>query len=182
MQTIVFIGLLVLIGLYVMFTYNRLILLRTRVENAWAQIDVQLKTRADLIPNLVETVKGYAAHEKTTFENVVKARNRALSARTPEETIEGNNMLSGALGRLLAIAEAYPELKANTNFIALQGDLKDVEDKIRYSRQFYNDTVLKYNSGIRLFPKNIIARMFNFSQRPFFRIEEQDKEVPRVRF
>ncbi len=182
MQIIIFIGTLILIGLYIMFTYNQLIVLRTRVENAWAQIDVQLKNRADLIPNLVETVKGYAAHEKTTLENVITSRNRAIGAKTPEEAIESDNMLTGAIGRLLAIAEAYPSLKANTNFISLQEDLKGIEDKIRYSRQFYNDTVLKYNSSIRLFPKNIVAGIFNFQQKPFFRIGEGDREVPGVRF
>lgn len=175
-------GLAVLLGFYAVSVYNGLVVLRNRVKNAWAQIDVQLKNRADLIPNLVETVKGYAAHEKSTFENVVNARNKAINAKTPEEAIESNNMLTEALGRLMVVVEAYPELKANANFISLQEDLRDVEDKIRYARQFYNDTVLKYNNDLQVFPKNIFAGMFNFKEEPFFQASEADKEVPKVKF
>ncbi|HHV17753.1 MAG TPA: LemA family protein [Thermoanaerobacterales bacterium] len=182
MPTLIILALLALTGFYMVSVYNGLVVLRNRVKNAWAQIDVQLKNRADLIPNLVETVKGYAAHEKTTFENVVNARNRAVNAKNPEEAIEGNNMLTEALNRLMVVVEAYPELKANSNFISLQAELKDVEEKIRYSRQFYNDTVLKYNNGIQVFPKNILAGMFNFREEPFFKVSEGDKEVPKVKF
>lgn len=183
MKTIIIVlGMIILVGAYIISAYNKLILLRTRVKTAWAQIDVQLKNRSDLIPNLVETVKGYAAHEGATFENVVNARNRAVNAKTPEDAIEGNNMLSDALNRLMVVVEAYPELKANSNFISLQEDLKDAEDKIRYSRQFYNDTVLKYNSSIYTFPRNVIAGMFNFREKPFFQVGEGDKDVPEVKF
>lgn len=182
MPWLIILGVVVLLGFYAVSVYNGLVVFRNRVKNAWAQIDVQLKNRSDLIPNLVETVKGYAAHEKTTFENVVNARNMAISAKTPEEAIEGNNMLTEALGRLMVVVEAYPELKANANFISLQGDLRDVEEKIRYSRQFYNDTVLKYNNDIQVFPKNILAGMFNFREEPFFQVSEADKEVPKVKF
>ena len=171
-----------LLAIYVMATYNSLVTLRNRVKDQWSQIEVQLKRRADLIPNLVETVKGYASHEKETLDAVISARNKAVSATTPEAEMEANGELSQALGRLLAITEAYPDLKANTNFMDLQNQLKETEDKISYSRQFYNDTVLTYQNKIEKFPSNIIAGMFGFKPYKFFEAEEQDKKVPEVKF
>ncbi len=182
MLVYIILGIAVLLILYGISAYNGFVTLRNRVRNAWAQIDVQLKNRADLIPNLVETVKGYASHEKETFDQIVKARSGVLSANTPEESMEANDALTRALNRLMVVVEAYPELKANTNFLSLQGDLKDVEDKIRYSRQFYNDTVLKYNNKIQTFPNNVVAGMFGFREEVFFRADEGDREVPRVQF
>lgn len=170
------------IVLYVISTYNGLIVLRNKVKDQWSQIEVQLKRRADLIPNLVETVKGYAAHEKDTLEAVVSARNKAVSATTPEAEMQANGELSQALGRLFALTEAYPDLKANTNFVDLQNQLKETEDKISYSRQFYNDTVLKYQNKKESFPSNIIAGMFGFKTFKFFEAEEQDRKVPEVKF
>ncbi|MGI5850943.1 MAG: LemA family protein [Clostridiales bacterium] len=175
-------GVAVILVLYGISAYNGFVTLRNRVRNAWAQIDVQLKNRADLIPNLVETVKGYASHEKDTFDQVVKARSGVLNANTPEESMEANDMLSQALNRLMVVVEAYPELKANTNFLSLQNDLRDIEDKIRYSRQFYNDTVLKFNTRIQTFPNNLVAGIFGFSEEVFFRADEGDREAPRVQF
>ena len=179
---LVILGIVVLLALYAVGVYNGLVTLRNRVKNAWSQIDVQLKNRADLIPNLVETVKGYAAHERGTFEEVVKARNQAVNAKTVEESVEANNNLTAALSRLMVVVEAYPQLKADQNFLSLQNDLRGVEDKIRYSRQFYNDTVMKYNTDIEVFPKNIFAGIFNFTQEPLFKAAEADREVPRVQF
>lgn len=170
------------IVLYVISTYNGLVVLRNKVKDQWSQIEVQLKRRADLIPNLVETVKGYAAHEKDTLEAVVSARNKAVSATTPEAEMQANGELSQALGRLFALTEAYPDLKANTNFVDLQNQLKETEDKISYSRQFYNDTVLKYQNKKESFPSNIIAGMFGFKTFNFFEAEEQDRKVPEVKF
>ena len=168
-------GVVVLLVLYGISAYNGFVNLRNRVRNAWAQIDVQLKNRADLIPNLVETVKGYASHEKETFDQVVKARSGVLNANTPEESMEANDMLSQALNRLMVVVEAYPELKANTNFLSLQNDLRDIEEKIRYSRQFYNDTVMKFNTRIQTFPNNIVAGLFGCSEEVFFRADEGDR-------
>jgi len=162
--------------------YNSLVNLRNRVKNAWSQIDVQLNRRADLIPNLVETVKGYAKHEKTVFENVTKARSSLMSAQTPKENADANNMLTGALKSLFAVAENYPELKANQNFLELQSQLAETEDKIAYSRQFYNDTVLMYNNKIQMFPSNLLANQFNFTEAEFFEVEESAREVPKVEF
>ena len=170
------------IVLYVISTYNGLVVLRNKVKDQWSQIEVQLKRRFDLIPNLVETVKGYAAHEKDTLEAVVSARNKAVSATTPEAEMQANGELSQALGRLFALTEAYPDLKANTNFVDLQNQLKETEDKISYSRQFYNDTVLKYQNKKESFPSNIIAGMFGFKTFKFFEAEEQDRKVPEVKF
>lgn len=170
------------IVLYVISTYNGLVVLKNKVKDQWSQIEVQLKRRADLIPNLVETVKGYAAHEKDTLEAVVSARNKAVSATTPEAEMQANGELSQALGRLFALTEAYPDLKANTNFVDLQNQLKETEDKISYSRQFYNDTVLKYQNKKESFPSNIIAGMFGFKTFKFFEAEEQDRKVPEVKF
>ena len=152
------------------------------VKDQWAQIDVHLKRRADLIPNVVETVKGYASHEKETLDAVISARNKAVSAGTVEEEMKANGELSSALGRLFAVAEAYPELKANTNFMDLQNNLKDTEDKISFARQFYNDVVLKYKNKLEVFPSNIVASIFKFQPEPFFEASEADKEVPKVQF
>lgn len=172
----------VLLVLYFITTYNGLVNLRNMVKDQWAQVDVLLKRRADLIPNLVETVKGYAAHEKDTLEAVINARNKAVSATTSEEEMKANGELTGALNRLFALAESYPELKANTNFIDLQNNLKEAEDKISYARQFYNDAVLKYKNKLEMFPSNIVASMFGFKPEAFFEVSEKDKEVPQVKF
>lgn len=162
--------------------YNRLIVLRNRVDNAWSQIDVQLKRRYDLIPNLVETVKGYAAHESGTLEQVTQARNMAISANGIAEQGAAENMLSGALKSLFAVAEAYPDLKANQNFLMLQEELSGTESKIAYARQFYNDSVMSFNTGIQTFPANVFASMFGFAAREPFEIEEAAKETPKVSF
>lgn len=172
----------VVIAMWVASTYNSLIELRNKVKDQWAQIDVHLKRRADLIPNLVETVKGYAKHEEGTLEAVINARNKAVSAKTPEEEMAADNELTGALTRLFALTEAYPELKANTNFMDLQNNLKDTEDKISFARQFYNDVVLKYKNKLEVFPSNIVASIFKFKPEPFFEASEADKEVPKVQF
>ena len=179
---IVVIAVLVLILLYVIGTYNKLVRSRNKVEGEWAQIDVQLKRRIDLIPNLVETVKGYAAHENETLEAVIAARNKAVSATTPEEEIKSAGEVSQALSRLLALTESYPDLKANENFLKLQDDLKDTEDKIAYARQFYNDASKSYKNLVEMFPSNIIASIFGFKAKPFFEIEAADREVPKVQF
>lgn len=171
-----------LIVLFVISSYNALIKLRNRVSDQWAQIDVQLKRRADLIPNLVETVKGYAAHEKDTLDAVIQARNAFKSATTPEVEMQASGELTQALGRIFALAEAYPELKANQNFLQLQGDLIEIEEKIAYARQFYNDSVLSYKNKLELFPTNIVAGMFKFEPKAFFETNEQDREAPKVSF
>jgi len=176
------IGVMVVVGLWLMGAYNGLVTLRQAVKNAWAQIDVQLKRRHDLIPNLVNTVKGYAAHEKDTFERVINARARATSATTPAEVIKAEGELSSALARLLAVSEAYPELKANQNFLSLQEELTSTENRVAYSRQFYNDNVAKLNTQIQTFPTVVIAGMFGFKEEPFFEAPGEDKEAPKVQF
>jgi LemA protein len=168
--------------LFVIGVYNKLIKLRNMVKDQWSQIDVLLKRRADLIPNLVETVKGYAAHESGTLEAVISARNKAVSATNPHDEMKANGELTQALGRLFALAESYPELKANTNFISLQDSLKETEDKISFARQFYNDAVLSYKNKLEMFPSNIVATMFNFKPEEFFEATAADKEVPQVKF
>ena len=163
--------------------YNKLVAGREKVKNGWAQIDVQLRRRFDLIPNLVETVKGYAAHEKETLENVTMWRSRVSSAQTTEESIDANAGLSGALGRLLVTMEKYPELKANQNFLKLQAELTEIENKISFARQFYNDTVQKYNLLVKSFPSNIIASIFKFNEEKFFEVDNSIREnVPQVKF
>ncbi len=162
--------------------YNSLVKLKNRKDDQWAQIEVQLKKRADLIPNLVEVVKGYAKHEKSTFEDVVKARNTYASASSFEDEVKASGEVTKALNKLFALAEAYPELKANENFLSLQNDLKDVEEKISVSRQFYNDTVLTYNNKVMMFPSNIVASLFKFEKGKFFEASEEDKKVPKVSF
>lgn len=179
---IILVIIVVLLVAFAVAMYNSLVNLRNRVKNAWSQIDVQLNRRADLIPNLVETVKGYAKHEKTVFEDVTKARASVMSAQTVKESAEANNMLTDTLKSLFAVAENYPELKANQNFLELQGQLEETENKIAYSRQFYNDTVLMYNNKIQMFPSNIIANQFNFQEAEFFEIEESARSVPKVEF
>lgn len=179
---IVVIVIIVLILLWFFATYNKLVVLRNRVKDQWAQIDVQLKRRADLIPNLVETVKGYAKHEKGTLEDVVAARNSFANAKTPEEEMKASGEITQALSRLMVLSEAYPELKANQNFMSLQNDLKDAEDKISMMRQFYNDTVLKYNNKIEVIPSNIVAHMFHFEKSAFFEAVGEERNVPKVSF
>ena len=174
---------LVLLILYVISTYNGLVSLRNKKDDQWSQIDVQLKRRADLIPNLVEIVKGYAKHESETLEKVIEARNTYMTAKTPEEEMKASGEVTQALNKLLALSEAYPELKANENFLGLQKDVSDTEDKISYARQFYNDSVMTYNNKVQMFPTNIIANIFNFKESKFFEIEnEKDKETPKVSF
>ncbi|HHY00646.1 MAG TPA: LemA family protein [Methanothermobacter sp.] len=178
----ILIGIILLLVILIVWLYNSLVGLRNRVKNAWSQIDVQLKRRTDLIPNLVETVKGYAKHEKGVFEEVTKARSNLMNAQSVKESQEANNMLTGALKSLFAVAENYPDLKANQNFLELQEQLAQTEDKIAYSRQFYNDTVLMYNNKCQMFPSNIIASMFHFEESEFFEIEESARATPKVEF
>lgn len=173
--------LLVIIGVLLVWAiaiYNGLISLRNRCDNAWAQVDVQLRRRYDLIPNLVETVKGYAKHEREVFEKVTEARTRAINAGTVKEQGEAENMLTGALKSLFAVVENYPELKANQNFLLLQEELAGTEGKIAYARQFYNDSTMKFNVKQQVFPSNIVARTFNFKEREYFEIEEPAAREP----
>ena len=182
-MTWIVIGIIVgVLLLWFVSTYNSLVVLRNRVKDQWAQIDVQLKRRFDLIPNLVETVKGYAKHESETLENVVKARNTYLSAETPEGQIKADGELTQAISKLFALAESYPDLKANTNFIDLQNELSDTEDKIASARQFYNDTVLKYNNKVQMVPSNIVAGLCGFKQETLFEANEQEKQNVSVKF
>src|SRR5215475_12071979 len=179
---IVIVVVVLLIGLVFWFGYNGLVKRRNQVDNAWSQIDVQLKRRHDLIPNLVETVKGYAAHERGTFEAVTQARANAINAQTPADQAQAENVLSGALKSLFAVAEAYPDLKANQNFLNLQEEVTSTEDRIAYSRQFYNDSVLNYNTRIQTLPSKWVAGMLGYAQREYFEGEEGSREVPRVQF
>ncbi len=181
MAIFIIIGLVVLIGLYVMVTYNSLIKLRTWVDESWSQIDVQLKRRHDLIPNLVNTVKGYAKHEQETLEKVIQARNQLING-TPQERIEADNQIQGALKSIFALSESYPELKANQNFLNLQEELTTTENKVAYSRQLFNKTVADYNIKRATFPSNIVANMFNFTEKEMLQIPEEDREVPSVEF
>jgi LemA protein len=179
---LVSVGVLIVTALAVIAVYNRLVRLRNRVDNAWAQVDVQLRRRYDLIPNLVETVKGYAAHERGTFEEVTRARTAAQGARTVQEQAEAENVLTAAIGRLFAVAEAYPELRATENFQQLQSQLDETEDDIRVARQIYNDAALTYRNARETVPTNVVAGAFNFEAKPFFEIEEREREAPRVAF
>jgi LemA protein len=175
----------VLVVLILIFSYNGLVRLRNKIDNAYSQIDVQLKRRHDLIPNLVETVKGYAAHEKGTFEAVTNARANAINAGqtgTPAQQAQAENVLSGALKSLFAVAEAYPDLKANQNFLSLQEELTSTEDRIAYSRQFYNDSVLSYNNKLQTFPRTLIAGMFHFGKREFFEGDPEATGPVKVEF
>jgi LemA protein len=179
---IVIVALVVILALWAMLAYNGLVSRRNKVDNAWSQIDVQLKRRYDLIPNLVETVKGYAAHERQTFEAVTQARANAINAQGPAQQAQAENALTGALKSLFAVSEAYPDLKANQNFLNLQEEVTSTEDRIAYSRQFYNDSVLSYNTKIQQFPAVIIANSFNFTARDFFDAEPGDTEPVQVQF
>ncbi|MEI3529667.1 MAG: LemA family protein [Bacilli bacterium] len=173
---------IILLLLYIGTTYNSLVNLRNKVKDQWAQVDVLLKRRADLIPNVVETVKGYAAHEKDTLDAVITARNKAVNATNQHDEMAANGELSQALGRLFALSEAYPDLKANTNFLDLQNNLKDTEDKISFARQFYNDMVLTYQNKLEMFPSNIVASLFGFKAAEFFEATSAEKETPKVQF
>ena len=180
---IVLVVIVALIVIALVALYNRFVRYRNRVDNSWAQIEVQLKRRWDLIPNLVETVKGYAAHERETFEAVTQARARAQQAQTPAETAQAEGILGAALGRLLAVAEAYPELQADENFRQLQSELAETENRVAVSRQVYNDSVLTYNNAVQTFPGAVLAGPFGFSIREFFEVEEEaQREAPVVDF
>ncbi len=174
----------ILLAVFLISVYNSLVQLRQRVQNAWAQVDVQLKRRYDLIPNLVGAVKGYAQHEKATLEGVTQARNMAMNAGNIQEQMQAENMLSSALRSLFAVAEAYPELKANTNFMQLQAELTDTESKIAFARQFYNDTVQKFNTKIELFPTNLVAGMLGFAMADYFNLqgEPDARQAVKVEF
>mgnify|MGYP000291770850 FL=1 len=180
---IVIVAVVVVLAIALVALYNNFVRLRNRVDNAWAQIEVQLKRRWDLIPNLVETVRGYAEHERGTFEAVTQARAAAQGAQTPAQAAQAEGMLSQALGRLFAVAEAYPELQADENFRQLQSQLDDTENRIAVSRQVYNDTVLTYNNAIQTFPGVVLAGPFGFATREFFELEDAaQREAPRVDF
>lgn len=168
--------------IWVIGVYNNLVQGRNKVKNAFAQIDTQLQRRFDLIPNLVETVKGYASHEREVLENITNARSGYMSATTNSEKIQAENQLTSTLKTLFAVAENYPDLKANTNFAKLQDDLKGTEDKVAFARQFYNDSVTRYNNSLAIFPNNIIAGMFNFTEETLFKTDEEAKAAPKVQF
>jgi LemA protein len=168
-------GLLLVAVLYAVYAFNRLVRTRNRVDNAWSQIDVQLRRRYDLIPNLVEAVKGYASHEREVFEEVTRARTQGMEASSVESQANAENELTRGLRQLLAVAESYPELKANQNFLALQEELTATESKIAYSRQFYNDEVMRLNTAIQSFPSNVVANAFGYTRRPFFEIDEPER-------
>ena len=173
---------IIVLALFLVVLYNGLVQKKNRVDNSWSQIDVQLKRRADLIPNLIETVKGYAGHEKTVFENVTKARSAMMSAGSVKEKAEASNMLTGALKSLFAVAENYPQLRASENFMQLQEELSGTESKIAATRQFYNDSVLELNNAVQTFPSNVIAGTFGFVKKEYFEVEEAAKTVPKVSF
>lgn len=182
MWWIIPISIIVLIIIYTISVYNKLVTLRNRVKDQWAQMDVQLKRRFDLIPNVVNTVKGYAKHESETLENVIQARNTYLSANTKEDEMKADGELTKAISKLFALTESYPDLKANENFLKLQNELNETENKIATSRQFYNDTVLMYNNKTELFPSNIVAGLFHFKKESFFQAEKQERENVKVEF
>lgn len=182
MWLIVLLVVVVVIVLFVISTYNGLVSTRNKVKDQFSQIDVQLKKRFDLIPNLVETVKGYAKHESETFERVIQARNGYMNASSEDEKLNASKELTAGITKIIALAENYPELKANTNFVDLQNQLKDIEEKISYARQFYNDSVLTYNNKIEMFPSNIVASMFGFKKEAFFEADSHEKENVQVKF
>ncbi len=181
-MTLWILGLLALLVLWLIMTYNNLVVFRNRIDNAWSQIDVQLRRRYDLIPNLVESVKGYAAHEKEVFERVTEARAKAIAAGSVGEQGQAENMLTGALRSLFAVAENYPQLRATENFQQLQEELSGTESKIAFARQFYNDTVLRYNNARQTFPAALIANQFGFGPREYFEMEEAAREPVKVKF
>ena len=183
MIALIIVGAIVLLIIgFIITNYNVLVVLRNKVRDQFSQIDVQLKKRADLIPNLVETVKGYTKHEKGTLEDVVKARNTYMSATTVEEKGKADKEMTSALNKLFALAESYPDLKANENFLDLQAQLKDIEDKISHARQFYNDSVLAYNNKCEVVPSNIVAGLFHFEKEKFFEASEEDRKNVKVEF
>ena len=182
MGSLIVLAVLIALVLYAVSIYNRIITYEKRYQNAWSQIDVQLKRRADLVPNLVETVKGYAAHESQIFEEVARSRQAMMNARNVNESAEAANMMSAALGRLFAIAENYPQLRANENFLLLQEELSGVENKIAYARQFYNDAVMQYNTLIETVPAVFLAGPMGKQAAVFLQIPEGDREVPQVSF
>ena len=174
----IIVGIIVLLIIWVIAVYNRLVTLNVRTDESWSDIDIQLKRRYDLIPNLIETVKGYATHEKTVFEDVTKARAEALSAQGAKDKAKAENQLEGALKSIFAVAEAYPELKANQNFLELQNELTDTEDKIQAARRFYNSNVREFNIAIMVFPDNIFANMLNFKKRDLFELGSKEEAEP----
>lgn len=178
----IILAIVILLIIWVIVSYNKLVKLRNKVKDQWSQIDIQLKKRFDLIPNLVEIVKGYAKYENETLKEVVEARNSAISAKTPTDEVNANNQLTSALNKLFALSEAYPELKADNNFKELQENLREVEDKIAYARQFYSDAVLNYKNAIETFPTIIIAKAFGFKQESFFTIVEDEKQNVKIQF
>lgn len=183
MWPVILVGLIVAVGLYIWFLYNGLTTGKLRVDEAWSQIDVQLKRRADLIPNLVETVKGYAKHEKSVFENVTKARAALVSAKSLTDKSEANNQITAALKSIFAVAEAYPELKASENFKDLQEQLTDTEDKVSYSRQFYNNVVMDFNTSLKVFPNVLLANNLGFKPAEFFGdVTAQERQAVKVKF
>ena len=175
-------GVVLAVGLWLISSYNSMVKLRNMVRNSWAQIDVQLKRRFDLVPNLVETVKGYAAHEKEVLEKVTQARSMVQSAQSIEQRQQAENQLTNTLRSLFAVAEAYPQLKANDNFRDLQQQLAELEEKIAFARQFYNDTTMKYNTMIQSFPTNLLAGMFGFQALPFFEVDDVQRQAVQVKF
>ncbi len=182
MGIVVVLVVVVLVVLFVVGIYNALVRLKNQVKNAWSQIDVQLKRRHDLIPNLIETAKGYMKHERETLENITKARSAAMGAGGVGDKSKAEGALSGAMSKFFLVVENYPDLKANQNFLSLQEELTSTENKISFARQSYNDMVLFFNNKIQMFPSNIIAGMFNFNTEEYFEIEEKEKEVPKVSF
>lgn len=178
----ILLGLAVVIGLWVMSAYNGLITLRNQTDEGWSDIDVQLKRRYDLIPNLINTVKGYAAHESKVFENVSAARSIAMGAKSPAEREQAENALTGTLKTLFAVSEAYPELKANENFLKLQDELSDTENKIQAARRFYNGMVRDFNTRLQVFPTNLIGTRLGFQAKTFFEMNEAERETPKVQF
>jgi len=180
MGSIIVLIILVIVALYVVGLYNSLVRLRNQVRNAWAQIDVQLKRRHDLIPNLVEVVKDYMSYEQETLQKVIQARNMAMSAQGVADTSKAENILTGALKSLFALVESYPDLKANQNVMKLQEELTSTENKIAFARQYYNDSAMRQNNRTQMFPSNIIANSFGFKQEQYFEVPEEDKAVPKV--
>ncbi|THF75841.1 LemA family protein [Cohnella fermenti] len=176
------IGIVVIVLLWIMITYNRLIELRNRVRNSWSQVDIIIKNRFDLIPNLIETVSGYAGYERETLSRMTEMRTKYASASSVEDKASASGDLSAMVGRVMMVAEGYPDLKASANFLYLKEQLADIEDKIRYARQFYNDSVESFNTALAVFPSNLLAGMFGFREEAFFKIDESEKAVPKVEF